>query len=165
MFAYHSFAVGFSKTEPALQLRNFFDSAVKPLVVSVVLSILTLPLFAAEDVTPASSTFTEEQFERGEALYQSSCASCHGDELDNGAAPQLRSATFRKSWSRLNVTVGDLLQRISTTMPPGEVGSLDEQQNLEILAFLLAVKKNGVFKPHAPHENPLLLQGCNRVQP
>ena len=49
---------------------------------------------------PASSTFTELQFERGEALYRQQCATCHGAELDSAAAPELIGVTFRKSWSR-----------------------------------------------------------------
>ncbi|MDP6417001.1 MAG: cytochrome c, partial [Gammaproteobacteria bacterium] len=47
--------------------------------------LFTPQLYAAE--APATSTFTEEQFESGEALYAQQCALCHGAELDGGAAP------------------------------------------------------------------------------
>ncbi len=98
--------------------------------------------FAAE--APASSTFTEAQFDRGEALYQQQCAACHGVELDSAAAPALVGATFRKSWSRLGANVAELFNRISTTMPPGQAGNLNETQNLDILAYILG--RNNVLQ-------------------
>lgn len=105
-------------------------------------------LFAASNVlaaeAPASSTFTEEQYERGEALYIQECALCHGEGLDDGVANSLRGQTFRKTWSRLGVTVGDLFNRISTTMPPGQLGDLSESDNLDVLAYILG--RNNVLQ-------------------
>lgn len=98
--------------------------------------------FAAD--APASSTFTEAQFSSGKTLYQQQCSACHGLELDSAAAPALVGITFRKSWSRLGANVGELFNRISTTMPPGQAGNLDETQNLEILAYILA--RNNVLQ-------------------
>lgn len=87
---------------------------------------------------PATSTFTEAQFERGEALYQQQCGLCHGAVLDSGAAPALIGTTFRKTWSMLGANVAELYNRIATTMPPRQGGTgLDEEQNLAILAYLL----------------------------
>ena len=74
---------------------------------------------AAEDTTPATGTFTEQQFERGQRLYADECALCHGDNLDGGVAPSLLGPTFRKAWSRIGANVGELYNRIATTMPPG----------------------------------------------
>jgi len=39
-----------------------------------------MSVFGAD--TPATGTYTDEQFERGEALYTQQCAQCHGAELD-----------------------------------------------------------------------------------
>lgn len=91
--------------------------------------------FAAE--APANSTFTEEQSRRGESLYQQECAICHGAELSGGAAPALSGQTFRRTWSRNGANVAELYSRIATTMPPRGAGSLGENQNLDILAFML----------------------------
>ncbi len=115
----------------------------KKLVACVLMSLL-YPTFSMAADAPASSTFTEAQFDRGEALYQQQCAACHGVELDSAAAPELVGTTFRKSWSRLGANVAELFNRISTTMPPGQAGNLDEAQNLEILAYILG--RNNVLQ-------------------
>ncbi len=98
--------------------------------------------FAAD--APASSTFTEVQFERGEELYREQCAICHGNELDSAAAPELIGTTFRKSWSRLGANVGELFNVISTSMPPSAPGSLSESQRLDVLAYILG--RNNVLQ-------------------
>jgi alcohol dehydrogenase (cytochrome c) len=92
---------------------------------------------AAEDTTPATGTFTEEQYQRGELLYAEQCALCHGDNLEGGVAPTLLGPTFRKTWSRINANVGELYNRIATTMPPAQAGRLGDAQNLDILSFVL----------------------------
>ena len=102
----------------------------------------SVSIFAAE--APASSTFTEAQYERGELLYQQQCALCHGVELSEGAAPALIGTTFRKTWSRMGANVAELFNRIATTMPPRQEGSLNETQNLEILAYVLG--RNNVLR-------------------
>lgn len=98
--------------------------------------------FAAE--APASSTFTEEQFDRGEVLYNAQCAACHGTELNSAAAPELIGATFRKSWSRLGANVGELFNLIGNSMPPSNPGSLSESQNVDVLAYILG--RNNVLQ-------------------
>jgi alcohol dehydrogenase (cytochrome c) len=116
--------------------------------VAQVFSFIFVTLFSASTVlaaeAPASSTFTQEQYERGEAVYQQECALCHGPELDNGVASTLHGQTFRKTWSRLGVTVGDLYNRIANTMPPGQLGELSESENLDVLAYLLG--RNNVLQ-------------------
>lgn len=99
-------------------------------------------VMAAE--APANSTFTEEQFQSGDALYQQQCAACHGADLDGGAAPTLIGPIFRKSWSRLGANVAELYNRIATTMPPRQVSNLSEAQNIDILAYVLG--RNNVLQ-------------------
>jgi mono/diheme cytochrome c family protein len=44
-------------------------------------------------------TFTTAQQSAGEAIYQESCASCHGKNLDDGEfAPPLKGVEFRSAW-------------------------------------------------------------------
>ncbi|MFK7863620.1 MAG: cytochrome c [Pseudohongiellaceae bacterium] len=89
---------------------------------------------------PATSTFTEEQYESGEALYQTQCALCHGENLDDGVADSLLGQTFRNTWSRLGVNDSDLVDRISNPMPPGQLGELNETEKLEIVRLAFAQK-------------------------
>ena len=45
------------------------------------------------------ATYTAEQADAGFDAYAQHCASCHGENLDDGAfAPPLRGRTFRETW-------------------------------------------------------------------
>ena len=101
----------------------------------LIFALFSSAVFAAD--APASGTFTEAQFDSGEALYQQRCSLCHGTQLDSAAAPELVGATFRKSWSRMGVSVGELFNLILTSMPPSAPGSLSDSEGLDVLAFIL----------------------------
>jgi len=80
--------------------------------------------------------FTEAQAKRGEAAYLQYCASCHGSALEGAdVAPALVGGTFTSNWNDL--TVGDLYERIRTTMPLDSPGKLSRQQDADVIAFLL----------------------------
>lgn len=112
-------------------------------LVSILLGLVfSTSVFAAD--APATGTFTAQQFERGEALFQQQCAICHGVELDSAAAPALIGPTFRKGWSLMGANVAELFNRISTTMPPRQGGRLAESQYLDILAYVLG--RNNVLQ-------------------
>lgn len=96
----------------------------------------------AQSPTAMSGTFTTEQTARGQALYATHCAACHGAALEGGIAAPLSGSVFRITWSRPNVTVDDLHFIISTTMPQLRGGTLSETEYLNVLAFIL--QQNGV---------------------
>lgn len=84
--------------------------------------------------------YTEEQATRGKTGYSEQCASCHGPELTGGEmAPALAGGEFLAGWDGL--TLGDLFERIRISMPQNSPGSLSNQQNADILAFMLAANK------------------------
>jgi mono/diheme cytochrome c family protein len=84
--------------------------------------------------------YTKEQAQRGEALYSSECASCHGLALNGGeSAPPLVGGEFLSSWNGL--TVGDLFDRIRTSMPADRPGHLSREQTAYILAHILSVNQ------------------------
>ena len=120
-------------------------SSLKRLLVTIPLAvgwIIAGTAWSAD--APATSSYTEDQFERGEVLYQKECALCHGLELDDGAAPAIVGSTFRKTWSMLGANVAELYNRIATTMPPRQDNFLSEYQNLDILSYLLG--RNNVLR-------------------
>ena len=49
--------------------------------------------------SPVRLSFTEDQAEQGRVAYVERCASCHGDNLDDGEfAPPLEGVDFRERW-------------------------------------------------------------------
>jgi mono/diheme cytochrome c family protein len=97
------------------------------------LVLLTAPLGAQSSPgsTPrrsvADGVFTQEQAQRGETTFRSTCAACHtlGD---------FTGEVFLKRWS----TVGSLFEVVSTTMPQDLPGTLSAQQYAELLAYILS---------------------------
>lgn len=87
--------------------------------------------------------YTDVQAARGAASYTEHCAVCHGASLGGvGEAPALTGARFVSDFDGLSV--GELFDRIRTTMPLNNAGGLSRDQYADILAFVL--KSNG-FPP------------------
>jgi alcohol dehydrogenase (cytochrome c) len=88
----------------------------------------------------AAMGFTTEQAERGETAYAEHCASCHGQNLDDGAfAPPLAGMAFRQKW---DTQPPETLVTQTRTMPPARPGSLSDQIYADLTAFIL--RQNGV---------------------
>ena len=52
----------------------------------------------------AAVSLTEEQASRGKVVYDNSCGSCHGANLDNGQfGPSLRGSAFKMHWGSQSV--------------------------------------------------------------
>jgi S-disulfanyl-L-cysteine oxidoreductase SoxD len=82
--------------------------------------------------------YTVEQAKHGANLYADNCASCHGLALTGGeSAPPLTGGEFLSNWSGL--TLGDLFDRIRTSMPADRPGTLTREQTAGILAHILNV--------------------------
>ena len=72
--------------------------------------------------------------------YEQECAQCHlEDLLGDGIAPSLIGAPFHFRWSDLSV--GDMLVAIRTTMPQGAPASLSPRAYSDIVAYLLQVNE------------------------
>jgi S-disulfanyl-L-cysteine oxidoreductase SoxD len=101
---------------------------------------LSMAVLAAADPSVWDGVYTAEQTRRGESAYFSACASCHGTALEGGdMTPPLVGGAFTSNWNDL--TVGDLFERIRTSMPLDMPGKLSRQQNADTIAFIL--KANG----------------------
>jgi alcohol dehydrogenase (cytochrome c) len=87
-----------------------------------------------------SPTFTAAQATAGKAAYATNCASCHGNNVDDGEfAPPLKGVEFRQRWGGKSLDV--LFTDISTRMPTSAPGSLTDATNGQVLAYLL--QQNG----------------------
>lgn len=97
---------------------------------------------SAQETTSSvlDGVYTEVQGARGAASFAQNCAICHGASLGGvGEAPALVGAQFISDFNGL--TVGDLFERMRTTMPLNNPGVLSRDQYADILAFML--KSNG----------------------
>jgi alcohol dehydrogenase (cytochrome c) len=89
---------------------------------------------------PAPGPFSAAQANAGRAAYQTSCAACHGADLQGqNDAVQLAGLQFMGDWGTR--TAGDLVSFISAAMPPGQGGTLGADTYINITAFLL--QQNG----------------------
>ncbi len=109
--------------------------------------------------------YTQGQADQGETLYARECASCHGAALTGGeAAPPLAGGEFLANWNGL--TLGDLFERIRTTMPLSKPGKLTRDVNTAILAYILAVNKFPAGERDLSNKTELLKQiRINAINP
>lgn len=114
--------------------------------------VVSIALGAQEPAqTVWSKVYNEKQAERGRELYNQHCASCHADTLTGGEqAPPLAGGEFLANWTDL--TVGDLVERIRTTMPVNKPGKLSRQVNTDIVAYMLLVNKFPAGSDELPRE-------------
>ncbi len=78
--------------------------------------------------------YTQDQATGGRAIYQTSCASCHADDLNGREGPQLAGPNFVAQWG--DRTAGELVKYIQSTMPPGGT-ALPVDSYLGLAAFIL----------------------------
>src|SRR6185503_18112286 len=84
----------------------------------------------AAQAPPRPALFTEAQAASGAALYQRSCASCHGAALSGGTAPALTGPAFEASWGNPRLTLGDLFFIARTTMPPRASNTVTAEEEI-----------------------------------
>lgn len=83
------------------------------------------------------SVFTDSQAVRGDSVYKETCVKCHGATLAGGDdGTPLTGANFLGNWNGL--TVGELYEKIRTTMPPDKPKSIPPQQLADVVAYMLA---------------------------
>jgi mono/diheme cytochrome c family protein len=108
-----------------------------PVSCAVATAILTSRLIGPISAPPLGApTFTTAQQSAGDAIYQESCASCHGKNLDDGEfGPQLKGVEFRSAWFGRSAEV--LFAKIET-MPPAAPGSLGAGKHANLLAYVMS---------------------------
>jgi len=90
--------------------------------------------------TTNDGVFTDAQTKRGGEVYQMTCSACHDAQLTgSGAAPPLTGPDFSANWK--DETVGSLVERIQSTMPADNPGTLSRQQAADLASFILNFNK------------------------
>jgi mono/diheme cytochrome c family protein len=88
----------------------------------------------AAPVTTDSLPYTPAQVASGAAVYASSCASCHGAQLQGVAGPALTGAAV----ARTHPSVSQIRTTVTTLMPLSAPGSLTPAQYAAVMAYMLA---------------------------
>jgi len=84
--------------------------------------------------------YTADQASRGEPLYKTRCASCHGATLEGSEnGPPLSGRDFAQDWNCANIA--DLFEKIQFTMPGNRAGRLNDDQIADILAYILQTNR------------------------
>jgi mono/diheme cytochrome c family protein len=81
--------------------------------------------------------YTEAQVERGLAVSKATCSACHGEGLVGSPDPPLIGDPFLGVWS--GRSLAELYDKIQTTMPGNEPGTLKPQQVADAVAYILKV--------------------------
>jgi cytochrome c553 len=100
--------------------------------------------------------YTAAQARRGEAVYQSQCAGCHGAPLSGDAGPPLAGQSFLDVWGRLPLS--DLFDKIHNTMPDDAPGTLTGPQVADLVAYLLQANQFPAGREELGADNVALRQ-------
>jgi S-disulfanyl-L-cysteine oxidoreductase SoxD len=128
------------------------------LAIAALVGVTTAGMFravSAQEKTQWDGVYSQDQARRGEPMYQEYCASCHGPDMSGGEmAPGLTGGEFSSNWNDL--TLGQLFDRMRTSMPQNNPGSLTRQQIADILAFILSKGNAPAGQTELPTQSEVL---------
>jgi mono/diheme cytochrome c family protein len=104
-----------------------------------VLVALSLTGRANQSRSITEGVYAVTQSSRGQQIYQTQCAECHGNSLEGSSGPPLVGDGFLSNWSARPVL--ELVEKIQKTMPFASPGSLSRQQSTDLVAYILQVGK------------------------
>jgi mono/diheme cytochrome c family protein len=87
----------------------------------------------------ADGVYTDQQATRGQAIYRSRCATCHGNALDGRAGPPLTGNDFVSGWSGQPLL--ELANKVRLTMPRDDSPRLTQQETSDVVAYVLQAGK------------------------
>src|SRR6185295_17858377 len=101
---------------------------------------LGIAITAAQPQPANNSVFTADQAIIGQTAYQTTCARCHQADLrGSNEAPPLSGVNFINAWR--GRSTNDLYNKIATSMPADNPGSVPQQAVTTIVAYIL--RQNG----------------------
>jgi len=120
-------------------------------------SIRSTNVSLAQGVPVANGPYSASQAERGKAVYEQSCSTCHGSSLRGGAnefaAPALAGPFFYEKWS--GRPLEELFRFAVENMPPDQT-RLSESAYLDVFAYVLQVLKHPVGTTDLTADSPAM---------
>src|SRR6185312_3500883 len=104
---------------------------------TIAMTLILLPLHPGARAQ-SSGYYTLDQATAGADIYQAKCASCHGAQMEGYIGPSLRGHAFQVITSR-QTDAGRLLLIISRNEPENNPGALSEDEDANVLAYILQV--------------------------
>src|SRR5262245_41785511 len=147
--------------QPAVNARFLRITALAAAMLAAAATLHTRAASTALAQAPTASVldgvYTDAQAARGEVVYLENCAQCHGPSLEGGdMTPGLTGAVFLANWNDL--TLGDLFERIRTSMPLDRPGKLSRQQNVEVITFIMKSNRWPAGEKELATDTPSLKQ-------
>jgi mono/diheme cytochrome c family protein len=105
------------------------------LVTAGVIAVAAVGLTHAQTRLAQEGVYTDAQAARGQAIYDTQCASCHGQGLKGLAAPPLVGDGFAANWQGQPLL--ELATKIRKTMPADAQGTLNEAATADLVAVIL----------------------------
>ena len=87
----------------------------------------------------SDGVYSAAQATRGQQLYKTQCAECHGNAIEGTIGSPLTGTSFLSNWSARSLTT--LVDKIQKTMPFNLPGTLSRQQSTELTAYILQIGK------------------------
>jgi mono/diheme cytochrome c family protein len=87
----------------------------------------------------ADGYYTAAQAEAGKAVYDRTCAICHGPAFKGASAPAVSGKDFLSVSKHQKITAYYFFRFMSVMMPKTAPGSLTKEQYLDLTAYLLEV--------------------------
>ena len=138
-----------------MNLKTFFLMLVLPVAVACPASVAT-PVQDSQR-TVWDGVYNNEQAKRGQAAFVEACSNCHGFTLEGAdMTPALTGGGFMANWDGL--TLGDLFDRIRTSMPADRPGLLSRQENADVIAYILQFNQFPSGKEELPRDIQQLKQ-------
>jgi mono/diheme cytochrome c family protein len=122
------------------------------------------PMPSARSRTVWAGVYTEEQAKRGASIYSGVCSHCHGEKLKgNEAVPALSGSDFDTDWE--GQTLNDIFSKIRRSMPKNQPERLNQQQKVDVMAYILSFNKfpsgQGELEPDTDLLKLILFQSAN----
>jgi polar amino acid transport system substrate-binding protein len=96
---------------------------------------------AATSKGSVPALYTKAQVAAGAKIYSSTCAQCHGENLEGSVGPALRGPNMVRLAQKTKLTISDFFQFMALQMPLNAPASLSKDQYASIMAYILS--RNG----------------------
>lgn len=95
---------------------------------------------------PGPASYTTQQAEAGQMVFDEICARCHSGDLTGGEGPPLVGPPLLYNWGGQNIA--GLIRFVRINMPMSAPGTLDDEQAVNVIAYVLS--RNRVAAGSAP---------------